>query len=863
MANTRSCDLMRQVRTLFESGTVTGLSDGELLERFRAGSDTAAEYIQDAEAAFEVLVARHGPMVLGVCRRALSDPGDVEDAFQATFLVLVRRARSVRAGDSLGRWLYGVSRRVAAKARARSQRARIRTTPLEVEPTAPNSASNHGALLAALDDELSRLPAKYRAPVVLCHLEGLSHAAAAARLHWPVGTVSGRLSRARGLLKDRLVRRGMAPTEGSLSLLLAVDGARAPVSEQLAAGTVRAAVWASRGGASPAEAASGSALALMYEVVRAAIVVKLKVATAILLAIAFAGAAAVQVGAGAGVHTQSEARASGRQPAVSSNPPLPRSAAHRPADEIVKEIETLKKTARRPAASQGEWDQRDWAYCQIAALVDELRTAYPDDPRVTRYLPERWECLTFLNRRADIHAEIEAVLRTAKEPALKKEALLFETCLRFLYKSTDGRTAVSLAEAFAREAPGDNRAGELLYLAAGKLDDGWYTRVGLVVLLAVAGALTLWTARKRRAGTRGWLLKLGVRLGGVVLVLLVALLFGFQFLSYDGQNAIYGSFFERLSALRNSNLQGTALFIAYVILNKVTPQLQSIARSGWTGLAVALASATSLFLVLAHRRSVGTPTQWTSTARLAFLGFIAVLAVSGGVDAFLIARQQRALRDRVVREFRDFFKDGEAPWERRQRECEARLADGQRRQRERIGEPFELDFADAITGRPVSVKALRGKVVVVNFWPAYGGLMPGHIPKMKGLYAEYHDKGVEFIGVSIDVPEESGGLEALKAFVAKEQIPWPQYLDSHPVVSRPGPTDRLLASVQYYQCLYRYRDLRSTVANEFSESWGISLLPTVFLIDAEGKLYSTEAEGELDTLIPLLLEKARASSSGR
>jgi peroxiredoxin len=198
-----------------------------------------------------------------------------------------------------------------------------------------------------------------------------------------------------------------------------------------------------------------------------------------------------------------------------------------------------------------------------------------------------------------------------------------------------------------------------------------------------------------------------------------------------------------------------------------------------------LASATALGLVLAHRRFVGTPTRWTSTVQLAFLGFIAVLAVAASVDAFLIARQQDALRDRVVREYPDFFKDGQAPWERRQREREARLADGQRRQCERIGEPFELEFADAITGRPVSVRALRGKVVVVNFWPAYGGLIAGHIPKMKRLYAEYHDKGVEFIGVSVDVPEESGRLEALKAFVAKEQVPWPQYLDSHPVVSRP------------------------------------------------------------------------------
>ena len=156
-----------------------------------------------AEAAFAALVARHGPMVLGVCRCALPDPNDVEDAFQATFLVLVRRARSVRVGDSLGRWLYGVARRVAAKAQARSERARIRSLPLGREPVASEPPADRIELLAALDEEVSRLPEKYLAPVVLCDLEGLTHAQAAARLRWPVGTVSGRLSRARDLLKNR------------------------------------------------------------------------------------------------------------------------------------------------------------------------------------------------------------------------------------------------------------------------------------------------------------------------------------------------------------------------------------------------------------------------------------------------------------------------------------------------------------------------------------------------------------------------------------------------------------------------------------------------------------------------------------
>ncbi len=288
-------------------------SDAELLDRFLSRSAAAEDAELAAEAAFAALVARHGPMVLGVCRRALADPNDVDDAFQATFLVLVRRARSVRVGDSLGRWLYGVARRVAAKAQARSERARVRSVPLGRDPLVSEPPADRIELLAALDEEVSRLPEKYRAPVILCDLEGLTHAQAAARLHWPVGTVSGRLSRARDLLKNRLVRRGMAPTAGSMVALLATEGARAAVSESLAAATVQAATRLARGSGSQAGVASvsASALSLMNAVLRAAVMVKLKVAAAVLLAIAVAGAA---VGAGIGVGTARHPRLEIRTP---------------------------------------------------------------------------------------------------------------------------------------------------------------------------------------------------------------------------------------------------------------------------------------------------------------------------------------------------------------------------------------------------------------------------------------------------------------------------------------------------------------------------------------------------------------------
>jgi HlyD family secretion protein len=167
MPNARSDDLLQGVRTLFDAGTAVGLSDAQLLERFAASSAEASEASHSAEAAFAALVARHGPMVLGVCRRVLSSPDDVEDAFQATFLVLVRRAGSVRVADSLGRWLHGVARRVAVKARVRSERRSVTPVMSGGEPVVPGFDPVRAELLAALDEELGRLPGKYQAPVVL------------------------------------------------------------------------------------------------------------------------------------------------------------------------------------------------------------------------------------------------------------------------------------------------------------------------------------------------------------------------------------------------------------------------------------------------------------------------------------------------------------------------------------------------------------------------------------------------------------------------------------------------------------------------------------------------------------------------
>ncbi len=200
---------MQDLRTLFDLGIVSGLSDSQLIDRFLTRGDEAAGR------AFAMLVERHGPMVLRVCGNILSDPHDVEDAFQATFLILLRKAGTIRDRASCASWLHGVALRAAAgirtaDARRRSHERRAARGVNEV--SAGDGAGSPDELRGVIDQELGRLRAQYRSPLVLCYLEGLSCEEAACRLGWPVGTVKSRLARGRGRLRDRLVRRGLVPT---------------------------------------------------------------------------------------------------------------------------------------------------------------------------------------------------------------------------------------------------------------------------------------------------------------------------------------------------------------------------------------------------------------------------------------------------------------------------------------------------------------------------------------------------------------------------------------------------------------------------------------------------------------------------
>jgi len=292
MASTQWAVVLRHVRRMFHGGAVAGLSEGQLLDRFVAARDPLA---------FEALMARHGPMVLGVCRAVLDDPHDVDDAFQATFLVLVRKAGGLRDRDLLGQWLYGVARRVSLRARSDASRRKARErTGTDHPDLAPSTTldADLRELQALVRDEVDRLPAHERAAVVHCYLEGLTHEEAADRLGWPVGTVKGRLARARDRLRDRLSRRGVALPAGAVASELA-RAASAAVPADLIASTCLAAARMAAGKTLTAGIVSAHALALSEGVIRTMLLTKLKLGAAAVAAscvLASPGVVAYQFG---------------------------------------------------------------------------------------------------------------------------------------------------------------------------------------------------------------------------------------------------------------------------------------------------------------------------------------------------------------------------------------------------------------------------------------------------------------------------------------------------------------------------------------------------------------------------------------
>jgi RNA polymerase sigma factor (sigma-70 family) len=273
--------VVRQLRGVLATREAAGLPEADLWERYVRQRD---------EPAFEALLRRHGPMVLGVCRRILRNEQDAEDAFQATFLVLVRRAASLRSPRTLASWLHGVARRTALAARNAAAKRRAKEATVPRRMAVPDDARDD--LRPVLDQELGRLAEKYRIVVVLCDLEGKTRKEVARQLGWAEGTVASRLARGRGVLAKRLARRGFA---GALvAAALAGGAAPAGVPPALVVSTVTAAGFSAARAAAAQGVLSGTVAALTEGVLKSMLLTKLKHAITVLLVI---GLAALSAGA--------------------------------------------------------------------------------------------------------------------------------------------------------------------------------------------------------------------------------------------------------------------------------------------------------------------------------------------------------------------------------------------------------------------------------------------------------------------------------------------------------------------------------------------------------------------------------------
>jgi RNA polymerase sigma factor (sigma-70 family) len=289
VASQHKSDTLRPLRLLWHVGSVAGLTDGQLLERF------ATHQREASELAFEALMERHGRMVLRTCRAILRNEHDSQDAFQATFLVLVRKARSLWVKDSLGPWLHRVACLVASRAKvATLQRAETERKAAEMTENRSRAIREHD-LASILHSEIEQVPERYRTPLILCDLESRSYEEAARHLGCPVGTVKSRLARGRACLLERLTRRGFAPSAGMLGAALSENAASAgvPVSLMDATAKVASVVLAEGGGY--AGLVPGHIASLVGLVSREIFMNKLKMVVGIPLVASVVGLSAVGV----------------------------------------------------------------------------------------------------------------------------------------------------------------------------------------------------------------------------------------------------------------------------------------------------------------------------------------------------------------------------------------------------------------------------------------------------------------------------------------------------------------------------------------------------------------------------------------
>lgn len=348
MPNPAFRKVFRQLRRAALLSDGAGLNDAQLLECFLTDGD---------DAAFAALVRRHGPMVFGVCRRLLPTWQDAEDAFQATFLVLARKAGTIQPRGKVGNWLYGVAYRTALEAKSVLAKRRAKEKPL-IEVAQPETEDESWQeLQPLLDRELNRLPDKYRMAIICCDLQGKTRKEAARQLGWPEGTVATRLSRGRDLLRARLIRCGLTFSVGTLASLLNIRGASACVPHALEVCTVKAALVSAATTSIATGLVSAQVATLVQGVLKGMLFTKLKFAAGLLAVLGV-------IGFGTGVHMYargtSTAATSPQVAAERSSSPLAQGGnAHPQAKETdrikaVKEMEDRKKSKREEDDRKGK-----------------------------------------------------------------------------------------------------------------------------------------------------------------------------------------------------------------------------------------------------------------------------------------------------------------------------------------------------------------------------------------------------------------------------------------------------------------------------------------------------------------------------
>jgi RNA polymerase sigma factor (sigma-70 family) len=350
-----------ELRAIINGETVSGLTDGELLERF------CARQGEEAGPAFTALVTRHGSLVYGVCHSMLRNPQDAEDAFQATFLVLARKAGSLRRPELLGPWLHGVARRTARRLKDLNTRRKRREAEAAMSSVLATSDSNRDPSrqanqdeIEALHQEIDRLPQRYRAVVVLCDLQGLTHEEASARLGSRPGTISSRLSRARERLRARLTRRGIALPAGVLAAA-ALSSKASAMPPALVGSTVKYVVTLSAGlGAGTVPA---SIVSLSYGVSRSMIFTKMGMIAATALGVGAVTTGVVVLAPGANQQQP--------EPQHPSDPPKPV-----PAAAPVAKVADQEAPSETDLIVQGATDLRRIASA-IHAYVDANKTSFP------------------------------------------------------------------------------------------------------------------------------------------------------------------------------------------------------------------------------------------------------------------------------------------------------------------------------------------------------------------------------------------------------------------------------------------------------------------------------------------------------